>query len=88
MNTTTEFGKLNITVPKKILVALDATVPARKKSSFITDAIEEKLAKDQQEEAWRRFMDLPPTLTNIEDPVEWVDNLRAEEEGRLERLGL
>jgi hypothetical protein len=88
MDITTEFGKLNITRPKRVLMILDAMVPARKKSRFITAAIEEKLAKERRENAFAALLQAPPTLTEIDNPVAWVDELRRADEERLQALGL
>lgn len=81
-------GRLNISLPKKTLVALAAAVPERGKSNFITQAIEEKLERVRWETAFKKLSTLPPTLTHIADPISWVDGLRHEDEQRLERQRL
>jgi len=80
--------RLNVSLPKPIVEALKRNMRARTASGFIAAAIEEKLAREQREEAWNHFLTLPPTLTQIADPVQWVDDLRAEDEERLKHLEL
>jgi hypothetical protein len=84
MSTPTEIGRLNITLPKRTIVALDAVVPQRRKSSFIAQAIEEKLERERWERAFTAVQQLPPTLSHITNPVQWVEQLRREDEQRLE----
>lgn len=83
MNTQTSVGRLNITLPAQTLAALEAIVPERRKSSFIAQAIEEKLERERWQTAFDRLSALPPTLTQISNPVEWVEELRREDEYRL-----
>ncbi len=85
MNTHGSVSRLNITLPAQTLAALEATVPERRKSSFIAQAIEEKLERERWESAFTKLAHLPPTLTHIGDPVQWVDNLRQEDEQRRDQ---
>jgi metal-responsive CopG/Arc/MetJ family transcriptional regulator len=80
--------RVSVTLPRKTLEGLKRRVTGRTMSRFVAEAIEEKLERERKEEAWRQFMELPPTLTEITDPTQWVNNLRAEEEERLKRLKL
>jgi len=84
MSTPSEIGRLNITLPKRTIVALEAVVPQRGKSNFIAEAIEEKLERERWQHAFAAVQQLPPTLTHITNPVQWVEELRREDEQRLE----
>jgi metal-responsive CopG/Arc/MetJ family transcriptional regulator len=88
MSTHADSGRLNITLPKRTIAALEAVVSERGKSSFIAQAIEEKLERDRWEAAYNKLQELPPTLTHITDPVQWVAQLRREDEQRLEHFDL
>ena len=86
MNTDT--SRLNISLPKRTIEKLAQAAPERGKSHFIAEAIEEKLDRERWEAAFARLQALPPTLTEIEDPVRWVEELRQEDEVRLKELGI
>jgi len=88
MTNTGDIGRLNITLPRQTIAALESVVPERGKSSFIAQAIEEKLARNRWEAAFTTLQELPPTLTAILDPVQWVEHLRNEDEQRVEQLDL
>ena len=45
----TETIRLNITLPKKIVQALDKIIGPRKRSHFISEAIRQKLEQNQKE---------------------------------------
>jgi hypothetical protein len=84
MSTHGDIRRLNITLPKKTIVALEAVVSERGKSSFIAQAIEEKLERGRWNTALKKLQELPPTLTHIADPDEWVQARRREDDARLE----
>ena len=80
--------RVNISLPKRFVQELRANVAKRSLSAFLREAAEEKIAREKWQSAFARFMSLPPTLTNIADPVRWVEELRAQEEERLTRQGV
>ena len=47
----TEYQKVTVTLPKELLERLNQTVPSRKRSSFITEAIKEQLELTEQRSA-------------------------------------
>ena len=59
--------RINITVPHWIVSELKKEVPKRGKSSFVTAAIKEKLAREKREKAFKKLAELPPTFVNITD---------------------
>jgi hypothetical protein len=86
MNTDT--GRLNISLPKRTIESLAQAVPSGGKSHFIAEAIEEKLERERWEAAFARLQALPPTFTEIADPLRWVEELRQEDEARMKELGI
>lgn len=79
---TTNMGvvRVNITLPKVLLAELEKKVPVRGKSSFVADAIEEKLAREKREMALRELAKLPPAFTKIKDAAAYIENARIKED--------
>ena len=74
--------KITLTLPKALLARLDAAVPSRKRSRFIVDAIEERLAIAEQlavlEETAGAWSDeLHPDMRTDADIERWLSHLRA-----------
>lgn len=81
--------RINITVPKKLLSELEKEVPKRGKSSFVSKAIEEKLARKKKDKALRELVKLPPTFTDIKDGAVYIAEERTrQDKERTKRLGL
>ena len=60
----------------------------REDEPVFLEAAPEKVERQKWQAAFDRVLELPAILTGISDPVAWVDNLRAQDEDRLERLGI
>jgi hypothetical protein len=79
----TEFTrKVTLTLPQSLLIRLDATVPGRKRSRFIAEAIEERLAIAEQlaalEETAGAWSDeRHPDMQSEADIDQWLASLRA-----------
>jgi len=74
--------KVTLTLPKSLLIRLDAAVPGRKRSRFIAEAIEERLAIAEQlaalEETAGAWTDeRHPDMRSDADIDQWLANLRA-----------
>lgn len=74
--------KVTLTLPRSLLTRLDAAVPSRKRSRFIAEAIEERLAITEQlaalEETAGAWPDeRHPDMQNDADIDRWLANLRA-----------
>lgn len=74
--------KITLTLPKALLARLDATVPARRRSRFIAEAIEERLAIEEQLTALEESAGIwsderHPELRTDADIDNWVRELRA-----------
>jgi metal-responsive CopG/Arc/MetJ family transcriptional regulator len=74
--------KITLTLPKSLLARLDASVPARRRSRFIVEAIEERLAIEEQlaaldESAGAWTDDNHSDLQTEADVDNWLRDLRA-----------
>jgi len=72
---TTNIGvvRVNITLPKVLLAELEKEVPVRGKSSFVADAIEEKLVQKKREMALKELMKLPPTFVGVKNAATYIE---------------
>ncbi len=81
--------RINVTIPKRLISELEKEVPKRKKSGFVSKAIEEKLARKKKERALRELANLPATFTNIKDGADYIASGRGKEDKeRSMRLGV
>ena len=79
--------RINVTVPKQLLHEVEKAVAKRGKSSFITEAIAEKLAREKRERALGELAALPPTFTDIADGATYIAQQRGtDERKRLQKL--
>jgi hypothetical protein len=79
--------RINMTVSKQLLHEVEKAVTKRGKSSFITEAIAEKLARDKRERALEELAALPPTFTAIADGATFIAEQRRTDEGeRMQKL--
>lgn len=91
MSTVTETAKsqrISITVPNRILERLRRVTSGRTVSRFFAEAVDEKIAREEQEQAFKALLEAPPTLTELGDAVEYVKTLRKEDALRDKRLGI
>jgi len=86
MNTSTEFIKLTITVPRELLEDLKTSVS--NVSRYISEAAQERRKKERREQAWKELLAAPATFTDIDDPVKYVEDLRAGDDERLKSMGI
>ena len=88
MNISSNFVRVNISLPRDLAKELKEKVPARGISRFIADAAKEKIETLTQEEAFRELLAGPPAFPHIKDSVKWVRELRKGDLKRLKRLGI
>ncbi len=72
--------RINITVPERLVSKLEKKVPNRGKSQFISEAIEEKLIREEREIALTALRKSPPAFLKIKDASAYVRNLRETDE--------
>lgn len=80
--------RVNVTLPQSVVLKVKKRARRGGMSKFLLEAAEEKLAREEREQALRELKDAPPTFTNITDSGAYVRQLRAADEERLKRLGL
>ena len=73
--------KITVSLPKALLGRLNEHVPARRRSQFITEAIEERLALEEQNTALRESAgawsdENHPDMASEADIDHWLDDLR------------
>lgn len=76
-----EFQKITITLPAVVLARLNEMVPARQRSRFIAEALEERLALAEQvraldETAGSWLEENHPDMANEAAIDQWLDALR------------
>jgi len=77
----TDSQKITVTLPKALLARLREHVPARQRSRFILEALEERLALEEQiaaleETAGAWSEQNHPEMRTDEDIDRWLGNLR------------
>jgi hypothetical protein len=88
-----ETQKMTVTFPQPLLERLRERVPARQRSAFIVEAVEEKLALQEQlaalEEAAGCWSDEDhPELRTDEDIDRWLTELRRPWDEHLADMGV
>ncbi len=79
--------RINVTIPKQLVHEVEKAVAKRGKSSFITEAIAEKLEREKRERALEELAALPPTFTDIADGATYIaEQRRTDERERLHKL--
>lgn len=85
---TSPIVRVNVTLPESLVMKVKEQVRRGGMSKFLLEAAEEKLAREEREQALRELKDAPPSFTNITDSGAYIRELRAADEERLKRLGL
>lgn len=88
MNGTSNYVRVNISLPRDLVKELREKVPSRGISKFLSDAAREKVDSISSEEALKELLAGPPAFPHIKDSVKWVRELRRNDLKRLKRLGL
>ena len=79
--------RINVTVPKQLLHEVEKAVAKRGKSSFITEDIAEKLARDKRERTLQELASFPPTFIDIADGATYIaEQRRTDERERRQKL--
>lgn len=91
--TSSEIQKVTVSLPASLLERLRERVPPRQRSSFIAEAVEERLALEDQldaiEESAGCWKDEDhPELVTDEEIDAWLAELRRSWDDRLALLGL
>ena len=86
MNTATGYTRVNLTIPKDIIEYLKRHT--ENMSSYISEAVRERIAREKREKALREILAAKPTFTEAKDGTTYVRELRSIEKKRDKRLGL
>ena len=86
MNTAIGYTRVNLTIPKDIIAYLKRHTANM--SSYISDAVRERIAREQREKALREILAAKPTFTDVKDGTTFVQELRSVDKKRDKRLGL
>ena len=86
MNTAIGYTRVNLTIPKDIIEYLKRHT--ENMSSYISEAVRERIAREKKEKALREILAAKPTFTGTKDGTTYVRELRSVDKKRDERLGL
>jgi post-segregation antitoxin (ccd killing protein) len=86
MNTATGYTRVNLTIPKDIIAYLKRHTANM--SSYISEAVRERIAREQREKALREILAAKPTFSDAKDGTTFVRELRSVDKKRDARLGL
>ncbi|HSW97965.1 MAG TPA: hypothetical protein VLF89_09130 [Candidatus Saccharimonadales bacterium] len=78
----TNVTRINITIPEQLNSKLEKKVAPRGKSQFISEAIEEKLIREERDIALKELRSSPPAFPEIKDGATYVRELRENDEER------
>jgi metal-responsive CopG/Arc/MetJ family transcriptional regulator len=88
MNVTSNYVRMNISLPTDLAKELRKRIATRGISKFMSDAAKEKIEKEERERAFKELLEGPPAFTEIKDSVAYVRKMRRLDEKRLKRLGI
>lgn len=89
MNGTSNYVRVNISLPSDLVKELKEKVPSRGVSKFIADAAREKVEREKRDRAFKELLEAPPAFTFLKGKnaaVNWVRKSRREDEKRLKRI--
>ena len=86
MNTAAGYTRVNLTMPKDIITYLKRHTANM--SSYISEAVRERIAREQREKALREILAAKPTFTDVKDGTTFVRELRSVDKKRDARLSL
>ncbi len=86
MNTAIGYTRVNLTIPKDIIEYLKRHT--ENMSSYISEAVRERIAREKREKALREILAAKPTFTDVRDGTTFVRALRSVDKKRDKRLGL
>ena len=88
MNTTSNYIRVNVSLPRDLVKDLKEKIPSRGISRFLSNAAAERIAEEEREKAFKELLEAPPSFPDIKDSVAYVRKMRRLDEKRMKRLGL
>lgn len=87
MNTQSDTVRYNIVAPRTL--DADLRIYARNNiNQYVLTAVQKQIDEDKRLAAFKAMLSLPPTFTQIDNPVAWVEELRESDEERLTRFDI
>ena len=80
------YVRINISVPQELVTAVKKRTT--NVSKYISDAMQEKLRREEIAKTIDELRNHPPTFQAIDDPTAYIRSLRAGDEERMKRLGI
>lgn len=89
MNGTSNYVRVNVSLPRDLVKELKKKIPSRGISRFLSDAAKEKMAEKERIKAFKELLDAPSAFTFLKGKnaaVNWVRKSRREDEKRMKRI--
>ncbi len=89
MNTSSNYVRMNVSLPKDLVKDLKTNIPARGISKFMANATREEINRMKREKALKEILAAPPAFTFLKGKnaaVRWVRKMRREDNKRLKRI--
>ena len=89
MNGTSNYTRVNVSLPSDLVKELREKVPSRGISRFLSEAAREKIAEQERIKAFKELLEAPPAFAFLKGKnaaVNWVRKSRREDEKRLKRI--
>lgn len=86
MSNTTDFVRMNITLPQDLVMVLKTNVEPRGISKFLAEAAREKIEESEKEKALKALLAAPATFRNIRNSTKYIRKIRGAEEKRARRF--
>lgn len=89
MNGTSNYVRINVSLPRDLVKELKEKIPFRGISRFLSEAAKEKMREKEREKAFKELLEAPPAFTFLKGKnaaVNWVRKSRREDEKRMKRI--
>lgn len=89
MNGTSNYVRVNVSLPRDLVRELKEKVAYRGISRFLSDAAREKISEKERIKAFKELLDASPAFTFLKGKnaaVNWVRKSRREDEKRMKRI--
>jgi hypothetical protein len=84
IRTSNEIIKVTFSIPRYIIEDLRHNTDNM--SRYVSEAVIEKLESEKREKAIQELLAYPSTYTDVDDSVEYINNLRSLDHKRLKEL--
>lgn len=88
MSNTSNFVRMNISLPQELVITLKENVSRGGISGFLAEAAREKMLAAEKEKALEELVAMPATFTKINNAQEYVRKIRSIDNKRMKTLGV